>query len=272
MCSYTVTQIFIIIFYILYFAVIGTGRNYAIFKKTSLRIRESKWEEQEEPTTRKKQHNNRVTRNYDVLDIGRNMDGLPEGSDEAVFYKDQLGDQKYRVGKEVDESYQLQKKRQIDQERQSEQQILAEMDFIDEEGVDITNKTQRLYPECSKCINNLKVVKVDQAVQVDLFVTPDIRNNRNATTKIKDTVASVSSVGAISVEKARLVTQTVCKKLYGHLYQLEPLSSECHTLPRSAADYNRYKNVLPSSRAVREFKHKKALAQEIQAAQLIITK
>ena len=76
----------------------------------------------------------------------------------------------------------------------------------------------------------------------------------------------------ISVDKAHLVTQTVCKKLYGIAYQLVPAHAESLTKPRSAADYEQYKYVLLSSKSVRDYKHKNALAQEIKAAELIVSK
>ena len=42
--------------------------------------------------------------------------------------------------------------------------------------------------------------------------------------------------------------------------------------PRTADDYKMYKNVLPSSKTINTFKHKKALHQEIMAARALMNK
>ena len=68
-----------------------------------------------------------------------------------------------------------------------------------------------------------------------------------------------------------MVTQIVCNKLYGHKFALEPADKMAGN-PRTASVYKQYKDVLPSTRAVKEYKHKKALTQEILAVELMMKK
>ena len=100
---------------------------------------------------------------------------------------------------------------------------------------------------------------------------------------MKDAIATVSYRCAVSIPKARIAFQTVCDKMYGHRYYLTSEEQEefepSVTLinneqrkskkPRTADDYARYKNVLPSPRMVAEYKHNKALHQEIAAAKAL---
>ena len=60
---------------------------------------------------------------------------------------------------------------------------------------------------------------VDKNVQTEskvLNYCPEIRKGRNTLPKVKDTIATVSYRTRISVPKARVASQTVCEKLYGH--------------------------------------------------------
>jgi hypothetical protein len=126
---------------------------------------------------------------------------------------------------------------------------------------------------------------VDKDIKVNINACPEIRKGRNTTASIKDTIATVSYRAIISVPKARLATQTVCEKLYGHKYHLEkpklttvedeeeeeeeePLSKK----PRTIKDYEEYKNVLPSIKSVNTYKHLKAMHQEIKAAEALVNK
>ena len=154
--------------------------------------------------------------------------------------------------------------------------IQTELDYIfdDEES-----ETEVFSPKRSRScpVAQTPVYKIDKETQVDLDTpAPKIRIQRNTTDRIKDTIASVSTKGAISVPKARIVTQVVCEKLYGHVYQLdaphnhdeEPILKK----PRSYEDYSMYKDVLPSSKVISSYKHMKALSQEIAAAKMMVNK
>ena len=59
-------------------------------------------------------------------------------------------------------------------------------------------------------------------------------------------IALTSSRAAISIEKARVATQTVCREIYGDDYLLEPL---IHIKsPKTSEDFVHYKYVLPSAK------------------------
>ena len=131
---------------------------------------------------------------------------------------------------------------------------------------------------------------------------PEIRSTRNFYTPIKDAIATVSYRAAVSIPKARVAVQATCEKLYKHKYYLsaeeqqksEPLAvieevdesinlgddsvkdtdiePECKKI-RSKDEYAKhYKYVLPSRRVVSDYKHKKALQQEIAAANALCDK
>ena len=77
------------------------------------------------------------------------------------------------------------------------------------------------------------------------------------------------------MEKARVATQQVCEKVYGHRYKREATNPSEPSQPkksRSSDDYQIYENVLPPAKTLNNFKHKKALCQEILAAKALATK
>ena len=122
-----------------------------------------------------------------------------------------------------------------------------------------------------------KPITVDKEYQVEVTGTPApaIRETKNNTHEIKDAIATVSTKAGISVEMARVATQQVCKKVYGHRYKLEatnPSGPSQPKKPHSSDDYQIYENVLPSAKTVNNFKHKKTLCQEILAAKALATK
>ena len=89
------------------------------------------------------------------------------------------------------------------------------------------------------------------------------------------TIAGVSTASGISVAKARTPTCEVCKRKYGDIYELElPKQSDepRKKKPRTEEDYQLYANVLSSEKSVNNFKHKKALTQEIIAAKALFFK
>ena len=70
----------------------------------------------------------------------------------------------------------------------------------------------------------------DQECQTDkndlLFSRPSIRNTQNVKENVKNATATVSYRCAVSISKACLVLQTVCDKMYGHIYYLTPEEQE----------------------------------------------
>ena len=121
-------------------------------------------------------------------------------------------------------------------------------------------------------------VTIDTECQVSINVAPAIRKSRNTTHEIRGPIATVSCKAAVLVEKARVTTQVVCQKLYGHHYDLKPPSTSDEPpsakKPRSSEDYKLYEKVLPlpSSKSINTFKHKKALCQEVTAAKALMNK
>ena len=131
-----------------------------------------------------------------------------------------------------------------------------------------------------------------------LIARPEIRKSRNYCINIKDAIATVSYKAAISIGKVRLAVQATCDKFYGHRYYLsteeqqkyepqlstiteaenedivsddadEPVSKR----PRTASEYQtNYRYVLPSRNISGDFKHDKAMKQEITAAEVISSK
>ena len=87
----------------------------------------------------------------------------------------------------------------------------------------------------------------------------------------------MSCKAAITVEKTCIATKVVCEKFYGHQYYLAPPRDHSSDgarskKPRSSDDYQTYENVLPSSKSINNFKHKKASIQEIEVANALINK
>ena len=70
----------------------------------------------------------------------------------------------------------------------------------------------------------------DQECQTDkndlLFSRPSIRNTQNVKENVKNATATVNYRCAVSIPKARLASQTVCDKMYGHKYYLTPEEQE----------------------------------------------
>lgn len=211
--------------------------------------------------------------NNDLLDIGKEMQQLT--GNEKAYYIDQCSRRIFRLSEEVDEEHEEEKILNSTLEEQEisfqeqEESFSNPPEFVE----NITPNPKRFAPDS-------KVVMVDKDIQVNINVCPEIRKGRNTTASIKDTIATVSYRAIISVPKARLATQTVCEKLYGHKYYLEkpklttiqeedePLSKK----PRTIKDYEQYKNVLPSIKAVNTYKHLKAMHQEIEAAEALMNK
>ena len=211
------------------------------------------------------------------------MDLLPSGSDMRMFYIDQKNQRWFRVNAGADVEYKeeqcedMEVQNQLDEELRDEMSFVFQDDSIDEVEVKYTRES------CANCISTPTAKFDTKSVQVNLNPLPEFRKQRNVDDAMKDTIAKVSTKAAISIQKARIATQTVCETLYGHSFKLEP---ECETSntsanhaeppeskrPRSAKDYEKYKEVLPSSKTCSSFKHKKSLAQEIEAAKRIMNK
>ena len=98
-------------------------------------------------------------------------------------------------------------------------QLNEEMDFI---GVNEPNKTTSTTKSRDSGLLGSRKILVDKNCQVNIKTNADIRLNRNSSEVMKDTIASVSVEGAVSVEKARKITQTCLNKFEGYNFLLEP--------------------------------------------------
>ena len=191
---------------------------------------------------------------------------------EKIFYEDQKGKRRHLLSQEIDEEYENEQLaiQQAIMEADAERQ--AELDFINEDTDEVVQvKTARRDQRHEK-----RPVKVDKNVQVSVKTpTEPVRLVRNATQKILDTISGVSTVVGISVAKARKATREVCKRKYGDIYELQPpdqAGEPRKKKPRSAEDYKAYSYVLPSEKSVNNFKHKKAITEEIIAAKALHSK
>ena len=135
-------------------------------------------------------------------------------------------------------------------EKEEEEMINDEMEFIMDGPNESSTKSRSRRPKLVKVISAV----VEYQPEPQFVEPPDIRKVRNFTYEIKDAIATVSSKAAVSVKKARIATQVVCEKLYKHHYNLDAQSTlygqSFSRKPRSAAEYERYKNVLPSEKTV----------------------
>ena len=87
------------------------------------------------------------------------------------------------------------------------------------------------------------------------------------------------------MDKSRLAVQIVCKELYSHQYYLSREEQQSYenkeedkdcslkracledgVSTRSADDYEKYKDVIPSAKSIRNFKHLQAIQEEVKAA------
>ena len=166
------------------------------------------------------------------------------------------------------------------------QQAEVELETSYHEELNYTNGELEVMSSFSKQKSHTenRVFKVDKNVQVNIKMPSyPIHLVRNATYEILDTIAGVSTTSGITVAKAQTATCEVCKRKYGDIYELElPKQSDepRKKKSRTAEDYQLYANVLPSEKSVNlpseksvnNFKHKKALIQEIIAAKALLSK
>ena len=223
----------------------------------------------------------------DLLDISSEAEKLT--GDELTFYNDQRTTRLCRLSEEIDMEYES----IAEQARQSRELDLCNEAAISEyenpvEFQEIICKTPRSTRNQSKKINfetpPSNTEKDDNDNKQDNFsLTPSprdsVRTVRNVKVAFKDTIATVSYRTTLSVQKARVAVQTVCEKLYSHKYYLsadeqnnfepsldvipeEQLKEPISKKPRTMEQYqSNYKFVLPSTKVVSDFKHRKALHQ-----------
>ena len=236
-------------------------------QKSSIRVRNRLWMEMDVPQPKR---GPRVhADNSSLFDLGRNTKDLI--GKEKIFYDDQCGERRHLLSQEIDTGYEEQQLALQEDQRREEEQLQEEIEFVNQDLELI------LAPVSARCAPTDEAVTVDKECQVDINASPAIREVRNATVGIKDAIATVSTKAGISVQKARVATQKVCEKLYGHHYKLKiPKQSSDQPpqpkKPRSSEDYKVYENVLPSAKSINKFKHKKALRQEIVAAKALVSK
>ena len=218
-------------------------------------------------------------KNSSLFDISRNMEttkgkggNVVEGltGNEKLSYEDWQGESPHLLSQEIDTEYKA--------EQLKIQQAEVELETSYHEELNYINEELEVMPSSSKWKSHTedRVFKVDKNVQVDIKMpSSPIRLVRNATYWILDTIAGVSTASGISVAKARTPTCEVCKRKYGDIYELElPKQSDepRKKKPRTEEDYQLYANVLSSEKSVNNFKHKKALTQEIIAAKALFSK
>ena len=210
------------------------------------------------------------------MDIGKDMHLL--GGEELLFYKDQLSERKGRLSQQIDEDYEHEKEKSKIAAEEQDSMIEEEISFIeyDSDPETITTPTRR---SSSKQVTN----KSDKSVQANRHETAPTRDVKNCNIKIKTAIAVVSVKACVSVEKARVATQAVCENLYDDKYLLKPeavvsTSSEGEPLPsyskkpRTKTDYEIYKYVLPSAKAISSHKHSMAMSKEVKAATNLLSK
>ena len=117
------------------------------------------------------------------------------------------------VNEQIDKEYEEHVQTTLTNEAEEESLVEAEQSFSNppEFNESISIKDRKVHGK--------KTVMMDQ-VQVDINPCPEIRKGRHTLPKVKDTIATASYRAGISVPKARVATQTVCEKLYGHIYCL----------------------------------------------------
>ena len=218
--------------------------------------------------------------NNDLFDIGKEMDKL-EG-DEKAYYLDQCSSRIFRLSEQIDNEYEEEVQMNVMHEEEA-------MSFCEEEESFSNPPEFQEIISCGKSrkVEGKKVFMIDKDVQTELEVPnycPEIRKGRNTLPKVKDTIATVSYRTGISVPKARVATQTVCEKMYGHCYTLEKEQKRLETvneedvaeplskMPRTMEDYKPYRYVLPSVKSINTYKHLKAMSQEIDAAEALMKK
>ena len=192
---------------------------------------------------------------------------------ELIFYIDQKSVRECRLSEEIDYEYENAKDKE-------EEEITLEDSFIFDHEFDEIISQQKDRSGYVEVCRSKNAMTVDKKTQVNIQHEPEIRKVRNTTEDIKNTVATVSYRAGVSVPKARVAVQAVCEKLYGHKYLLQPnlptIEEEddemCEPIikkPRNQEEYKLYKNVLPSSKTINNYKHNKALQQEIDAAKAL---
>ena len=156
---------------------------------------------------------------------------------EMSFYIDQKGPRIGRLSTEIDLEYEASLEEQAHAEREIEKKLDLEMEFINENNDEVV--PQQHTPRCKKKLT----YKSDKSIQVNIGdPTTPTRTFKKCDTKFKSAIALTSSRAAISIEKARVATQTVCKELYDDNYLLEATNKK---RPNTKEDYDKYKYVLP---------------------------
>ena len=188
------------------------------------------------------------------------------------------GERRHLLSQEIDIDY--------EDERLALQQSMIEAETSFREDISFINEDSEEMPttnssrSSNEAINNRreKPIMVDKEIQIKLKNTTEpIRLVRNSTYKILNTIASVSTTAGILVEKAQKATREVCMRKYGDEDNLKISTGNAESepprkVPRTAEDYKKYEKVLPSNKAVSNFKHKKAIRQEIIAAKALYSK
>lgn len=247
--------------------------------------------------------------NKDLFDIGKNMNELE--MNEEQFYKDQLSERKFRISEVIYEDHRQEQSfsniptRIIETHLHGNMHTRSELYFSSKyqpensEEMELSVELSESEPEDDSSISNTSLDDIivtcaprglpkpintsDKGIQAYYPETkiPVIRKCKKTSEEVRNAIATISYRSGISVPKARVALQVACEILYGHKYLLNPpplptipegAEEPTNKKPRNAQDYTRYKNVLPDVKSVNEYKHKKALYQEIHAANVLINK
>ena len=215
-------------------------------------------------------------------------------SDEQVFYNDQKGERIFRLSEEIDQEFANELNNDVMRQEAKIRELLTLEEFINPveyQEVTPSHPEHRRRLDFSSCeptkYTDDSAIEISPRTPENDTSPKPVRNVRNVDVKFKDAIATVSYRTALSVPKARVALQAVCEKLYGHKYYLSveekekfeptlPTILEVTPLehkskkPRTKEDYKtNYSMVLPSAKVISEYKHDKALHQEISAAKAL---
>ena len=102
--------------------------------------------------------------------------------------------------------------REIDEKKQEEEFFILDNSFDE-----VINTSVRVSTDGKK-------ITCDRGVQAFIAqsVTPEITKWKKTSEEVRNAIATVNYRSAVSVPKARVVFQAICKILYGHKYLLNP--------------------------------------------------
>lgn len=203
-----------------------------------------------------------------------------------MFYADQMSSRIYIVA-DFEQSIHIPPSNKIQLGFQEESAIqrdtsldLAEEEYIPQSGELVSGSRIINQRTLRSSFVTIKVPQCSVSSQVDVNFTPNIRNNRNLTDKIKITLALACVDAGITPEQSRKAFKSIAKNFFGAEYYLD-----ANEVPKSDQNENDekendpkkfksdfYEFVLPSYRTVCDTKHSLALNQERNVALTLLEK